>query len=496
MPTHAPEDADFRSNDNFYPQQLLISMKRTLLSLTLVLLGALGAWAQTTAKYVFYFIGDGMGVNQVNCTETYLGALEGRIGIRPLLFASFPNVALVNTQSYTNGITDSAAGGTALSTGRKTYNQCVGLMPDSITPINSIAVWAKNAGAAVGIATSVSVDHATPACFYAHQKHRKMYAEIGRELAASNFDFFAGSDFLKPAPATPGAPDTYQLCRNAGFTIAHGYKDFQKLQRKADRMILLQSEAANRRDNASLPYAIDRKKGDLTLAEITRAAITFLQKKNPDRFFCMIEGGKIDWASHTNDPAAMVREVIDTDEAIRVAYEFYEQHPDETLILITADHETGGLGLGTGDYTLHTRNLSLQRMSSYEYSTHLKQLRKEKGAGFTWELVRRDLEENFGFWKHIKITQKEEKALRDAYQAMVDGTDKAAESLYASECMLAARAKECMSAHAHIGWTTGGHTNGYVPVFAVGAGAEAFRGRIDNTEIPKTIAKIAQYEMQ
>ena len=95
-------------------------MKRTLLSLTLVLLGALGAWAQTTAKYVFYFIGDGMGVNQVNCTETYLGALEGRIGIRPLLFASFPNVALVNTQSYTNGITDSAAGGTALSTGRKT----------------------------------------------------------------------------------------------------------------------------------------------------------------------------------------------------------------------------------------------------------------------------------------------------------------------------------------------------------------------------------------
>ena len=430
-------------------------MKRTLLSLTLVLLSALGAWAQTTAKYVFYFIGDGMGVNQVNCTETYLGALEGQIGIKPLLFASFPNVALVNTQSYTNGITDSAAGGTALSTGRKTYNQCVGLMPDSITPINSIAVWAKNAGAAVGIATSVSVDH-----------------------------------------ATPGAPDTYQLCRNAGFTIAHGYKDFQKLQRKADRMILLQSEAANRRDNASLPYAIDRKKGDLTLAEITRAAITFLQKKNPDRFFCMIEGGKIDWASHTNDPAAMVREVIDTDEAIRVAYEFYQQHPDETLILITADHETGGLGLGTGDYTLHTRNLSLQRMSSYEYSTHLKQLRKEKGAGFTWELVRRDLEENFGFWKHIKITQKEEKALRDAYQAMVDGTDKAAESLYASECLLAARAKECMSAHAHIGWTTGGHTNGYVPVFAVGAGAEAFRGRIDNTEIPKTIAKIAQYEMQ
>ena len=278
-------------------------MKRKFLTLCLGLAFAAVAFAQQGPKYVFYFIGDGMGVNQVNATETYLAAVEGRRGIKPLTFPSFPNVALVNTQSDSHGITDSAAGGTALATGRKTYNNAIGVLPDSITPITSIAVWAKDAGAAVGIATSVSVDHATPACFYAHQKHRKMYAEIGRDLVKSNFDFFAGSDFLKPAPLTSGEADLYTQARNAGFTIANGKEEFNNSWRKAKRMIYFQSREANHRDSTSLPYALDRKPGDLTLADITRGAIDFLLKKNPSKFFCMIEGGKIDWACHTNDAA-------------------------------------------------------------------------------------------------------------------------------------------------------------------------------------------------
>ena len=126
-------------------------MKRKILSLCLGLAFAAVAFAQQGPKYVFYFIGDGMGVNQVNATETYLAAVEGRRGIKPLTFPSFPNVALVNTQSDSHGITDSAAGGTALATGRKTYNNAIGVLPDSITPITSIAVWAKDAGAAVAV---------------------------------------------------------------------------------------------------------------------------------------------------------------------------------------------------------------------------------------------------------------------------------------------------------------------------------------------------------
>ena len=127
----------------------------------LLLFVALGAWAEGRAKYVFYFIGDGMGVNQVNGTETYLAALEGRIGIVPLCFTQFPYAALVTTYSGTNGVTDSAASGTALATGHKTKNGALGMLADLTTPVTSVAAWAKQAGAAVGVTTSVSVVSST-----------------------------------------------------------------------------------------------------------------------------------------------------------------------------------------------------------------------------------------------------------------------------------------------------------------------------------------------
>lgn len=147
----------------------LYNLRRAFLMLGLLLCAGLAVMAQGKAKYVFYFIGDGMGVNQVNGTQTYLAALEGRIGITPLCFTQFPHAALVTTYSGTNGVTDSAAAGTALATGHKSKNGALGMMADATTPVNSIAVWAQQAGAAVGVTTSVSIDHATPAAFYAHQ---------------------------------------------------------------------------------------------------------------------------------------------------------------------------------------------------------------------------------------------------------------------------------------------------------------------------------------
>ena len=118
------------------------------------------------AKYVFYFIGDGMGVNQVQGTELYLGELEGKIGITPLQFTQFPYTTVATTFSATNGVTDSAAAGTALATGNKTKNGAIGVLKDLQTPVYSVATWAKERGCRVGVATSVSVDHATPAAFY------------------------------------------------------------------------------------------------------------------------------------------------------------------------------------------------------------------------------------------------------------------------------------------------------------------------------------------
>ena len=169
-------------------------MKRLMYVLCFVLISVV---AHGQAKYVFYFIGDGMGVNQVNGTEMYRAELQnGRIGVEPLLFTQFPVGTMASTFSATNSVTDSSAAGTALATGSKTYNGAIG-MDDQKNPLQTVAEKAKKAGKRVGIATSVSIDHATPAAFYAHQPSRSMYYEIATDLPKADFDFYAGSGFLK-----------------------------------------------------------------------------------------------------------------------------------------------------------------------------------------------------------------------------------------------------------------------------------------------------------
>ena len=203
------------------------------------------------------------------------------------------------------------------------------MLKDLTTSITSIADWARNSGAAVGITTSVAIDHATPAAFYAHVKERHEQYTIGKQLVESGNDFYAGSDFTIPTdPEYPNGPTLYEEAKAKGFTIARGYADYQKRAADAKKMILLQSEEASKTDRYSIPYALDRKDGDLTLTDITRAGIDFLMKKQGEKngFFMMIEGGKIDWACHAND-LAFIPELIDMDNAVRVAYDFYKQHP-------------------------------------------------------------------------------------------------------------------------------------------------------------------------
>lgn len=459
--------------------------KRFFSTLSILLIALVGI-AEGKAKYVFYFIGDGMGVNQVNAAETYLGALEGRIGIKELCFASFPNVGLVNTQSATNGVTDSAAGGTALSTGNKTKNGALGVLKDLTTPVTSIAEWAQEADAAVGITTSVSIDHATPASFYAHIGSRNESYKIGEQLTKTDVDFYGASDFVSPNNPNGGS-DLYEQAKANGFTIARGYKEYQKKSKKADKMILFQTEEASKVDRGSIPYALDRTKDDLSLQDITRAAINFLMKKQGDKdgFFLMVEGGKIDWACHANDPV-FVSEVIDLDNAVKVAYEFYQQHPDETLIVVTADHETGGLVLGRGPYELNLKTISHQRMSMVKLERELKAMKDAKGDKFTWEEAKKFLTENFGFWESVKVSNDQTARLERSWNEFNEGKSGADR--------LCNTVKHIISECALIGWQSGGHSNGYVPAFAIGAGAEQFHGRFDNTEICKKIANAAGWE--
>ncbi len=469
--------------------------KRFFTAWVLLIMVAVSAWSQQ-AKYVFYFIGDGMGVNQVNGTEAYRAELEGRIGITPLLFSQFPFATMITTYSANSKITDSAAAGTALATGHKTKNSTLGLLPDLKTEVPSVAVKAQKAGARVGIATSVSIDHATPAAFYAHVPSRDSRYEIGKQLISAGFDFYAGSDFDRPTNRkAPEEGTLYEQSEKAGYTIVRGYKEYQKKARKADKIILFQSEEASKRDRGSIPYAIDREKGDLSLTEITRAGINFLSKDLSKGFFLMVEGGKIDYACHANDAATTFAEVEDFDNAIRVAYEFYEQHPDETLIVVTADHETGGIVLGTGKYDQNLQALKYQRMSVSKLSSKLNELRKKTNNKVTWEMAQQLLGEHFGLGNPLKLTKRQEERLRKAYDENFQDQEAAYdESMYQKDERLATVAKEIINEIAMVGWMSGSHSNGYVPVFSIGAGAEKFCHRADNTDLPKKIAEAAGWE--
>ena len=457
-------------------------MKR-FFGLSLLLLIAMVGFAKTP-KYVFYFIGDGMGPSHVLGTEYYLGELEGVIG-RPnkLCFTQFPKTAFVSTFSKSNGVTDSAASGTALATGSKTKNGYLGVEMDT-TVVYSVAHAAKQAGYAVGVSTTVGINHATPGAFYAHQPGRSRYYEIGCDMLIADYDFYAGGDLIMGK--SEQRDEIYAKAKEQGYTIARGYDDYKANGKNAKKLMLYQKEVAT-----ELPYALDREEGDLTLAQITEAGIEFLSKKSKKGFFLMVEGGKIDYASHSDDGATAFNEVIDFDNAIKVAYEFYKKHPNETLIVVTADHETGGLVLGySGAYALNLKLLKAQKVSADRMGSILRRASRAR-MELRWERVQELLKENFGLWGDVQLTKEETHELRAYFEQAYATTDIAKrESKLTS---IATRAKQMVNHKALLSWAGPNHSASFVPLFAIGAGSQQFGGVIDNTDIPKIIKKVAGY---
>ena len=452
-----------------------------------ILLGVLlvTACAMGQAKYVFMFIGDGMGPHQVLSTEMYLAELEGKIGRKQLLMTTFPFSGQVATFSASSGITDSAASGTCLATGKKTNNGVIGLASDS-TPVTSVAARLKQEGWGVGIMTSVTIDHATPSAHYAHTPSRENYYTIGTHLIESNYDFFGGAGFSRPLDENDKtAPNLYDLAQQKGYAIAAGYVDAQQ-NVSAGKMILLPT---NYKDNytsfaGALPYAIDRTETDLTLSQIVEVAIKRLSSY--DRFFMMAEGGKIDYASHANDGATVLHEVMDFDAAIQVAYQFYLQHPDETLIVVTADHETGGMALGNSDYTLNLKVLDNQKCSLDKLSDLLSELHQSMGKKLQWKQVKNLIADNTGLYAKVEVTDEEDACLKAAFNSMMSNKD-VVKTLYKDINALASKALSILNKKSRLGWTSKGHTASAVPVFAIGVGAEHFTGWHDNTEIAPLI---------
>ena len=463
-------------------------MKRILLSLSLLLL-SLGVFAQPP-KYVFYFIGAGMGTNQIQLTEMYLASIQGKLGIEPLCFSQFPVATISTHYSMSSNVTDSAASGTALATGVKTKNGRLGVDPDN-QPLRNMAEMAKAQGKKVGIVTTTGVNHATPGAFEAHQKDRGMYYEISQDMIANGFDFYGGAALYGEniRPESPLRPQFeaagYTICNPDGFQA--GWKDMKKV-------LMLPGEGQY------ISYSIDavnevpeHKADHVTFKQLVESAVTFLMKDNKKGFFLMAEGSEIDHACHSHDAATCIQEVIDFDEGIRVAFEFYKKYPKQTLIIVTADHETGSLTLSPRNEKDLAR-LQVQKHSMNTLSTMLRTQMEERQDVLSWDEIKDFLGRELGLWKEVKIDWEDEKLLRDIYEETVAKRKSGSvKDLYADNAKIVSAAIGVLNKRSRVYWV-GSHSSGYTPVFAIGAGAEQFSHKTDNAQLARDIMRVAGYK--
>ena len=290
--------------------------------------------ADQPVKNVILMIGDGMGLAQINAARW-----QARQEKKSFSLDTFPVTGLVTTQSYNSLITDSAAASTALATGQKTNNGMISQDPQG-RKLKTLLEATREKGMASGLVATSSVTHATPATFAAHVKHRSQQALIAEQLIeAGQPDILLGGGlayFLPSSQKDSLRHDQKDLLAGA---LANGYqlvKTREQLLSASGQKILGLFANKGLEFTASEP----------SLAEMTQVALNQLAQ-NPNGFFVLIEGSQIDWAAHHNDAEEMNRQTLFFDEAIRIALKFAQQRED-TLVLVTADHETGGMAITDG----------------------------------------------------------------------------------------------------------------------------------------------------
>lgn len=460
-------------------------MKRRLISflvLAAVVAAALGAEAP---RYIFYFIGDGMGMSHVMAAQAY-----NRTVLKndtPILMLQFPVASMCTTHSASSPVTDSAAAGTALATGSKTNNSMLGMTPDSVA-VYSIARDLSDIGYGVALVTSVAPDDATPGAFYAHVPSRSMYYEIGKQYAESGFDFLAGSRLRGIKDKNKKDTDLFDVLARNNIRIAHGLEELSALGK--GRTILLNPRDV---DYHQIHFTIDSVAGAMQLPDMTEAALERMRINGRDKFFIMVEGGNIDYGGHANDGGTIIKEVLNFNQALRHAYDFYLQHPDETLIVVTADHETGGFGLGNNDvgYDLHLAYIDSQRISKDMFTEYCRSV-VASDADYEWEDMRKYICDKLGFWRTVPVTESQENRLMELFnQYFKKSETEMSKTEYNSFDQLTQEVFKIMDSNTGLGFTTNTHTGTFVPVFAIGVGAEEFIGVSDNISIPAKLRRIA-----
>ncbi len=491
----------------------------------------------TKARYVFLFIGDGMGVAQRNAAELYLAKEKGlsRPEGAKLVMNTFPAQGMNTTYDLTSVIPDSASTATAISCGYKTKSGVIGMDAEAKVNYKTIAETAKNNNWKVGIISTVSLDHATPAAFYAHVKSRQQMYEISLQLANSDLQYFAGGQLLQPTDKKdPSKPNAIELAKKNGYTIAMGRAGFEAFKPGAGKVIAMNTTVDK---DAAMYYTLDQanSKDHVTLAEYLDKGIELLDNRNG--FFIMAEGGKIDWACHANDAAASIRDTLAFDEAVARAVKFYEKHPQETLIVVTGDHETGGMTIGFAgtQYSSFVDKIQNQKLSYIEFDKKLEDYKKTHTvADAKFEDILPLIQEGFGLFvmnaaektslekavadgkvsgapESAKKAAKEAegklrygmalndlelKVLQDAFkQSMLGKKERAKDDytylLYGGYEPLAVKLTTILNNKAGIGWTSYSHTGVPVQTSALGVGAEMFNGYYDQTDIYTKMMKIA-----
>ena len=467
-----------------------------LLALTMLLACVPGMAEETAApKYVFMFIGDGMGNPQVAATQYYLGTLQNPDSPFPvpadLSFTSFPYLGMVTTYDASSFCPDSASTATSMASGEKTLSGVINYDVTLTTPFKLITEYAKEAGKKIGVISSVSVDHATPAAYYAKQPSRNDYYEIAVQgITGSTVDYLAGGGFKKPTGANKDQTDILDLARENGWTIANTNEEICALTADSGRVLATNPVL---QDSKAIHYEIDRKRlaaeGEdvLSLADFVKAGISVLD--NDNGFFMMCEGGKIDWAGHANDAATSIQDTLALSDAVQVAVDFAAEHPDETLIIVTADHETGGMTIGfaTTAYDTHFDLLAKQTISFTDFDAVIADIRE---SGATFEDALKQVEAYYSLTTaegtQLSLTATDVANLETAFNLSMgtgEMTDEEAALLYGGYEPFSMAVSHIMNNKAGLSYTSYAHTGLQIPVYAMGVGAEQLSGLYDNTDI-------------
>ena len=456
----------------------------------MLLLGLSQVNAAESPKYIFYFIGDGMGMGHVLASQTYNRMVLGNED--PLLMMQFPYNGVITTYSASSPVTDSAAAGTALSSGHKTKNGMLGMDADSVA-VESVAAQLFEKGYGVGLVTSVPPDDATPGAFYAHVPNRNMYYDITVQAAKSGYQFLGGSK-LRGTKDKQGNPnDLFEVLKQYNVDYVQGIDAARAST--SERILLVNPQGI---DTYQIGYTIDSIPGALNLPEMTEVCLSHLEKWCPEKFFMMVEGGNIDYAGHSNDGGAAIKETINFNEALKVAYDFYNNHPEETLIIVTADHDTGGLSIGskfTG-YNMKPQYIDYQKISKDRFNDECEAILRSRRI-FTWEDMQDMLKEQLGFWNGVPLTESQTEMLKEKFTKTFDmRNSEDQKTLYQNFDEFSTAVFNVFNEVCGIGWVTYNHQGNYVPVYAIGVDADKFAGIHDNTNIPEIIRSITNINVE